>query len=151
MLTAAIEEGLSGLLPDRLNNIRVVTAMIFRSRFINNTLGDIARRCFIRGYLTRRYDYEVVLEAKDDDDAEFCFQVARQLRDIINNATSVALVASDDPADQPPIILSALTAATSAQSQAEQSQLPARGGAFGVWISSPLLLISMLLAACRLL
>lgn len=151
MLTAAIEEGLSGLLPDRLNNVGVVTAMIFRSRFINNTLGDIARRCFIRGYLTRRYDYEVVLEAKDDEDNEFCFQVVRQLRDIINNVTTSALATSDDPADQPPIILSALTAATSAQSQAEQNQLPAGGGAFGVWISSPLLLISVLLVACRLL
>lgn len=153
MLTAFIEENLAGLLPDHLNNVGIVTAMIFRSRFINNTLGDVARRCFIRSYLTRRYDYEVVLEAKDDEDGEFCFQVSRQLRDIINNAPTSDVITSDDPADQPPVILSALVAATSARSVAEENQLPAAGGggASSAWLCSPLLLVSVLLAACRLL
>ena len=122
--------------------------MIFRSKFINNTFGDIARRCFIRGYLTRRYDYEVILEAKDDEDGEFCFQVVRRLRDIINNVISSDLVASDSPEDQPPVILSALTAATSGQSLAEENQLPAGSGASSAWLSSPLLLVSGAAAAC---
>ena len=151
VLTAVIDEDSAGLLPDHLNNVAIVTAMIFRSRFINNTLGDVARRCFIRGYLTRHYDYEVVLEAKDDEDGEFCFQVAHRLRDIINNAATSDVITSDDPADQPPVILSALVAATSAQSLAEENQLPAGGGASSAWLCSPLLLVSVLLAACRLL
>ena len=145
VFTAAIEEDFASLLPDRLNNVGVVTAMIFRSRYINITIGDVAQRCFIRGYFTRRYDYEVALEAKDEEDAAFCFEVARRLRDIVNNVTTTDIVPSDDPADQPPVILSALTAATSGQSLAQENQLPAGSGAPSAWLLSPLLLISVML------
>ena len=147
VFTAAIEEDYADLLPQRLNDIGVVTAMIFSSRYINITIGDVARRCFIRGYFTRRYDYEVALDAKNDEDGAFCFQVAQRLRDIVNNVTTTDTVPSDDPADQPPVILSALTAATSGQSLAEENQLAAGSGAPSARLFSPLLLISSMLLA----
>ena len=44
-----------------------------------------------------------------------------------------------------------IAATCSGQSLAEENQLPAGGGASSAWLCSPLLLVSVLLAACRLL
>ena len=44
-----------------------------------------------------------------------------------------------------------IAATCSGQSLAEENQLPAGGGVSSAWLCSPLLLVSVLLAACRLL